>query len=123
MGWIHGLLLGSDPEADMARAAEAERQLAALNESRRAERGEDWFEQTQRNLDADNTEITGLDDVHESFEEGFQDGVQNIRGAVGSAVSLPFRLVPWQLWVVGGVALFLYMGGGVLLKGILKTKR
>jgi hypothetical protein len=46
-----------------------------------------------------------------------------VGGAVSTAVKVPFKLawsaIPWQVWVLGAVLLFFYMGGAKLLKGSL----
>ena len=45
--------------------------------------------------------------ISEDFNKGLDEGAANIRGAVGgtvnSLISTPLKLIPWQLWVLGGL--------------------
>jgi hypothetical protein len=116
MSWIHKLFLGEDPEADQARAAEADRRLAELNQQKRETYGEDWFAQTEANLERGRVENAEAD-VNQAFSDGWNEGVANIREGIGDTVSLPFRLIPWQVWGLAAVALFVWAGGLQLLQG------
>ncbi len=77
---------------------------------------------TQENYDISREQINAsrLEDpgaqVSAAFDEGFQDGVDNIRDAAGNVIALPFRLIPPIAWVLLAVGLFFYFGGGVLLR-------
>lgn len=68
-------------------------------------------------------EMSARDQVHNAFAEGWSEGADNMQGKVKKILAAPlnwtFGAIPWQLWAVGAVALFLYLGGGVYLKGIL----
>lgn len=114
MSWFNKILFGSDPAEDEAISDKADADLRALN----AKSGHDeaWQMQAEANIRAG-----VIDDaegqVGDAFKEGFNDGVNNIKGFVGDAVSFPFRLIPWQVWALGAVALFFWMGGASLLKG------
>jgi len=50
------------------------------------------------------------------FKEGLSDGLANIKSALANALSI----IPWQGWVIGIAALFLYLGGFSLLKRLFK---
>lgn len=72
-------------------------------------------------LNASRSQIGDVDtEINNATSEGFNDGVRNVRGTIGNVVSVPFRIIPWQLYVIGAVFLFLYMGGGTKLRNILK---
>lgn len=51
-----------------------------------------------------------------AFQEGLDEGVDNVRGGLGSIIAFPFRLIPPIAWVLLAVGLFFYFGGGVLVR-------
>ena len=55
-------------------------------------------------------------EVHDAFKEGFNDGVDNIRNTAGSALALPFKLIPPIAWVILAIGIFFYVGGGGLIR-------
>lgn len=61
-------------------------------------------------------------EVDEAFDQGLAEGAQNIKGTIAAPFKLTWAILPWQVWLVGLVALFLYMGGGVFLKGLISRK-
>ena len=65
-------------------------------------------------------------ELNASFKEGAQEGYQNVTGGLRAALAAPFKFIfdalPWQAFVALAVALFLYLGGGVWLKGIIARK-
>ena len=83
---------------------------------------------TQENYDISREQITAsalpdpAAEVSAAFDEGFQDGVDNVRGAAGSILALPFRLIPPIAWVLIAVGLFFYFGGGVLVRRKVTSK-
>lgn len=58
-------------------------------------------------------------EVSAEFNAGLSEGVDNVRktigGAINTTVFTPLKLIPWQLWIIGAVVLFFYLGGGVWL--------
>lgn len=54
----------------------------------------------------------------QGFSEGLSAGLSNVLGAPGSLIGK----IPVSLWLIGGVALFVYLGGLEVLKGIIKRK-
>lgn len=46
-----------------------------------------------------------------------------IQGVTSGLFSTLFKLIPWQVWLFGGVALFVWLGGLELLKGSLSKRR
>jgi hypothetical protein len=51
------------------------------------------------------------------FMEGLQEGRQNIKTGIGNFISEVLGTIPWQLWLLAGVALFLWLGGMTWLRG------
>ncbi len=97
-----------------AESDELDRKRMALNESQREKRGEEWFRQTQEN---DAKSVLNVDEeLNDAFAEGFEEGVDNVRGTIGSILAFPFRLIPPIGWVLLIGAAFFYFGGGVLLR-------
>ena len=108
------------------RAAELDRRNAELNAQRRS-----MGIVTQEETDAqearfnDNPEANNAA-IMDGFVEGAREGAEATAGAIRGSIAGPlnflFKSIPWQLWAVGAVALFLYAGGGVYLRGILAKK-
>jgi hypothetical protein len=61
--------------------------------------------------------------IDQAFTDQLNTEISDVGGAVSTAVKVPFKLawsaIPWQVWVLGAVLLFFYMGGAKLLKGSL----
>ena len=66
------------------------------------------------------------DQVNDAFKEGLQEGFDRTTGAIKATIAAPFKFtfasLPWQVYLVGLVLLFFYMGGPLWLKGILKRR-
>jgi hypothetical protein len=121
MAWFQKVLLGVDLDEEQARNNEYDAQLKALNDQS-LQNGE-WTKAQYDKAEADrkasnNPDITG--DVQKTFNDQLDKDVSGFRNAVGSTVAFPLRLIPWQVWAIGAIALFFYMGGGAWLKGRLK---
>lgn len=99
---------------EQARSDELDRQRATLNLKQREKRGEEWYQETLAN-DA-KAQLNVDNEINTAFDEGLQEGVDNVRGGLGSILSLPFRLIPPIGWVIIIVSLFFYFGGGVLVR-------
>lgn len=108
LAWWNGV------EDEQARSDELDRQRQALNASQREKRGEEWYQQTLANDAKSKLDVDA--ELNKAFGEGIDEGVSNIRGTLGSIINLPFKLIPWQAYVIGAVVLFFYFGGGVLLR-------
>lgn len=111
---------------EQSRGEELDRRLAAEN-TRDVESGHydrTTYEQAQANLDAGRIDVDAQ--IGTAFDEGLQEGADNIRtrvgGVINSAAGLSLRLIPWQLYVIGGVVLFLYLGGGQLVGALLARR-
>jgi hypothetical protein len=119
--WLVGPLSGTNADEDQKNLDETDRKLAALNKKRLDEGFYDQatFEQAQANLAKSKiADVSG--EIDQAFDQGFSEGLDNVRGTAGKALSFPFKLIPWQGYALLAVGLFVYMGGWKLLKGILK---
>lgn len=120
MSWISRILYGVDLDAEQARGTALDEQLRqdAAESLASGRYDQAAYDQAMQHFDEGAvTDVTGS--VTDAFYQGLGEGAVNIRGTVGSAISSPFKLIPWQLWLLAGLGLFLYMGGGSMLKGAL----
>ena len=133
MAWfgLDKLLLGVDLSAEQQRSNQADQQLLALNQQL-VDQGT-W---TQAQADAAAQKIaagnadTGAGNVvasvDQSFAQGLQQGEQNITSGISDTIARLIKdvwaAIPWQLWVVALVVLFVWMGGLAMLKGRLAKK-
>jgi hypothetical protein len=108
---------------ESARAADIDRRNAELNRRREAmgrQTAEQSAAQESRfatDFEAYNAQI--LSGAIEGAMEGLGTTADTIRKGIALPINFAWRAIPWQLWAVGAVALFLYAGGGVWLRGIL----
>jgi hypothetical protein len=63
-----------------------------------------------------------LEDTDAAARQGFQEGLQEGLGNIGSGLKNALSIVPWQLWVGAGLLAFLYFGGFALVKRALKRR-
>jgi len=123
---------GQDIAAEQTRAQQLDQSLIQYNEqSGYYDRiPPDMAAAAQQRITDQQTEDTDLQgQVEDAFAAGAQQGLQNevefvtrtvpraisdTLNAVGGAV---WRSIPWWVWLLAGVALFLYAGGGVWLRG------
>jgi hypothetical protein len=123
--FLDKFLYGVDLDEEQARQNDLDKQLAALNK-KELESGSwdvEQFNTAEANRQAG--AITNVqDDVHAAFSEGLQEGYELTTGGIKRTLAAPFTFtfaaIPWQLWLAAAVALFIYMGGGVYLRGIIK---
>jgi hypothetical protein len=119
-GWAEKLFTGVDLEAEQKRSDDLDKQLLEQNQ-KALERGvytEQQFEESNGRIEAGAVDVDK--EVGAAFAEGLNDGVNNVRNTIGDVATSPFQLISWKLWIVGAIALFFYMGGAGMLKGILK---
>ena len=121
MGWFDKLIYGVDLDEEQARQDNLDRQLAAQNQAdlNNGTYDQETFDAAERNRRESyigNVEAQ----VGEAFAEGWNEGASNIRNGTGSVVgtliSTPFKLIPWQLWLIG--LLYLAWNFGLLKKFI-----
>jgi len=135
MSWFQKLIYGVDPDQDQRTLDYTDAELRKLNQKKlqqsldKQAKGEaldstDWtqetFDQAEANLKRGAIpNVQG--EIDKAFDEGWDEGAARIRGAVGNvvgtAIGTPFKLIPWQLWLVLGVVAFFYLGGAKFLKG------
>lgn len=120
MSWYQKVLYGVDLDEEQAKQNELDAQLKKMNDDALA--AGKWDNATyqaaeQHRVDSQINDVQG--EVDKAFNSGLQDGIDNIRGGIGKTINFPFRLIPWQVYVIGAVFLFFYMGGAELLRGSL----
>lgn len=104
MSWVHSWLLGVDPEADQKAADAADQKLRELNQTKRAQFGDEWFNETEANLERGRV-VDAVGQVNQAFSD-------SIRKDAGELVQTSATvLVPWQLWLLLGIGVFVYSGG------------
>jgi hypothetical protein len=112
---------------EQARSDELDQQRIDL-EKRRADLGYITPEQAQANIAniaSQKEDVSG--DLNQAFGEGLKEGYDAETGGIKKTLAFPFKFIwdalPWQIWLGGLVALFVYMGGWVWIKGILLRKK
>ena len=134
MSWfgLDKVLLGVDLSAEQERTNQTNAQIDLLNQSL-VDKGI-W---TQEQADLATAERivsdvrSGVADVsgsvNTSFLEGLKSGEQNLTSGISDSIARVikdiWKAIPWQLWVVAAIALFLWMGGMSLLRGRLARIR
>lgn len=111
---------------ETARAEELDARNAELNRKREA-MGRQTAEQTAAQESRYNTDFEAyneqiLSGAIEGAQEGLDATADTLRKGLALPINFAWRAIPWQLWAVGAVALFLYAGGGVWLRGALARK-
>lgn len=111
---------------EQQRSDDLDAQRIAL-EKRRADMGLISSDQADTNISkisSEREDVAG--DLNTAFAEGAKEGYAATTGAIKTGLAAPFKftwaILPWQVWAAGAVALFLYMGGGVYLRGIIARK-
>ncbi len=120
LDWFTGI----DSEEEQARGDNLDAQLKTLEHDYQRRHAD---QMTQKEIEVRNAEFDAhqrdghIENVEQEVNDAFGDELDaqtaGFRGAVGSAVSFPFKLIPWQIWVAAAVALFFWLGGPALLKG------
>lgn len=115
-----------------ANTSEVDAKLRALNTQRATVYGPEWYAKTVANDaqgDADSAAlnqsiidefkpaalITNLSDSASTTAGGLRNFLEPI-------LSFPLKIIPPTGWLIIGFALFIYLGGGVWLRGILARK-
>lgn len=108
MAWfgLDQVFLGVDLDAAQAQGDDLDARLAAENQRDLASGRYDQatYDLAERNRLAGQTGDV-KSQVHQAFGEGWNDGARNISGGIGGfingVVSTAFRIIPWQLWLIG----------------------
>jgi hypothetical protein len=121
MAWfgLDKLFLGTDLDAEQKRSDQLDAQLAAANQELVARKV--WTQKEWAAFEADTTGPNSTfgqnvtSQVNTAFGEGFNEGVDNVRNFLSKSINVgigtPLKLIPWQVWLLGAVALFVYFGG------------
>ena len=122
-------ILGSDEQQQRGDSLDA--QLKALNDRDYGKGGRIYNEiqeeqgpaaaiiaaqDVQKHLESSKTGNVSAQ-IDQAFDEGLADSTSSVRNAIGTAVGSIFRIIPLSVWILAAVALFVYMGGWVWLKG------
>jgi hypothetical protein len=123
MSWLPSWVTGVDADETQKTMDETDAKLAALNQEKyqSGKWDQSTYDQAQANLQKSKIVDVG-GEIDDAFAEGFNDGISNVRGTLGSILAFPFKLIPPIGWLLILVALLVYMGGWAKLAGILKKK-
>lgn len=107
---------GEDTEETQRALDEADAKLAELNR-KKLEDGE-WSQATYDGATQrlNDSRINVKESVNTAFGEGLNEGVNNVRGTLGSILAFPFRLIPPIGWVLILGGAFFYFGGGMIVR-------
>jgi hypothetical protein len=131
INWITTQVTGIDPAAEQARGQAAD---AAMAQSNADLFNAGTWSQSQYDAAMANLSATATGDVQsqidQAAEEGAIEGVNNLvktvadtaQGLTNWTFGSVFKLIPWQVWPILVIVAFFYLGGGVLLKGLLARK-
>ncbi len=111
---------------EQARSDELDARRKVL-EQRRADMGlitQAQADANQNAIDAQRLDVNA--EIEDAAAQGLKEGYDNTTGAIKSTLAAPFKftwaIIPWQLLVFGGLALFFYLGGWAWLKPLLKKR-
>lgn len=118
VSWI-GSSDGRSQEQLQAESDAADARLAELNQAAASRYGTDWLREAENNRL--NSRLQVEDAVQADFNSGLSDGYNNVTGAIKDTVNFPLKFLwdalPWWAWLAAAGGVFLYLGGGVWLKG------
>jgi hypothetical protein len=124
MSWLQKLFYGVDPSQDQADMDAADAKLRKLNADKLA--SGDWTQEQFDNSEGNiaRSHINAQAEVSKAFDDEVDARAKSFRDFFASVIAFPLKnlpkVIPWQVWVVAGVAVFVYMGGWKKLKGIIK---
>lgn len=121
MGLLQKWLYGIDVEAEQERSDELDARLADLN--RAAYDAGKYTPQSyyEREQNREAGRLNAEKEVNQAFVEGLKEGAASIPTGINSALSTAtrgiFSAIPLSVWLVAGLALFVWAGGLGMLKG------
>lgn len=121
MSWLPDWLTGFDRENYDA-GVEADRKNRAITEDlhNRQLISDKEYQDAVDNYD-EAAAYNPDQEIGDAFNQGLDEGATNIRNAVGGTVNTlvgtPLKLIPWQLWLAGGLYLAWRLGA---FSGLLK---
>jgi hypothetical protein len=117
---------GVDPDVEQQRQTELDAQIAAQDQNEVTKgvwNGDQLAAATADLAKSDTPDIQG--EVDQAFVSGLSDGTKrtpkSISEIIAGIIKFFWNMIPWQLWVFGLIALFLYLGGIEYLKRKLKS--
>lgn len=123
MSWIQRYLYGVDLDEEQSRANDLDAAQAADLERSRSKYTDANFKAAQLHITADDAPHVQAD-VDQAFDEGLQEGSENISGVIrkpfeigGVAIASVLKGIPWWVWLSSAVLLAWKLG---LLDGIFK---
>ena len=142
MAWyLPNFLTGYDEE-NYASGLEADRKRQDLNKKKQdkiaaaIKYGESWYDEdsygpTWYKATVDNdARSAGIADgsgrspdefIADGFKQGADEAAARMRKAIGSTVSAvaltPLKIIPWNVWLILGLAGFIYFGGLKMIMG------
>jgi len=107
---------------ESSRAAELDAKNRELNK-RREQMGRQTPEQTaaqEARFEATSQYNQWDAQVWDGFKEGWAQGAQTtastVRGVIAAPINWAFSAIPWQVWALGVVGAFVYLGGIAWIK-------
>ena len=114
---------GVDSEETQRELDETDRRDKELQAKRLADGKIDQnkYDATVARIDGERINVEG--EVNGAFKEGFNDGIENVKGTLGDILAFPFKLIPPIGWLLIAGAAFFYFGGGVLVLRVKEPHR
>lgn len=119
--WVESKVTGVDLAAEQARGDQLD-QTIAQQQQQALDQGI-WTQDQYDKAQADAAQgATGdvTQQVTDAAEQGAIEGLQNlqqgVKNTLAGTIDGIFGLIPWQLWILGGIALFVYLGGLTFLR-------
>ncbi len=134
--WFYSLVTGTDLETlqQQIDAEQAQASQMAMNDYAPGGKTYNQIEATQGRQAADKAwqTVQGdyqsghvgnvTQDVANAFSDGLNQGTQNVKGFFAGLIDKAFAIIPWQAWILGIVALFIWLGGLQWLKRFIARK-
>lgn len=125
MSWVSKLFYGVDLEEEQQRANDSNAQLAALNQSdlMSGKYDQKTFNEAEANRNKSYNDAGGADvagSVQDAFDQSINENTSSIRKGLTAIITEPLKialkLIPWPVWLAGGVFLFFYLGGPIWVR-------
>jgi hypothetical protein len=114
MSWLPNWLTGFD-SANYDAGIEADRRNAQITEDLKNKgliTEAEAAQSQQRYTASENYDPYGA--IDDAFSQGLDEGAANIRRTVGGAINgiaiTPLKIIPWQIWLAGGLYLAWRLG-------------
>lgn len=85
----------------------------------------EWeYQQSQRNMQASYDAGVTPESIDATFVESVKDNANllagGVKGALNAVGGTVWKAIPWWVWLVAGVALFIQLGGAEVIRGRIK---